>query len=577
MHTSAIRKIMARAPIPSAEEIVRLYETGELAAELARYHEGPEETEETFLQRCIELHNDQKIDLIIVPSQPGFTNVAGHEFFTAQHFYCEAIPKLNANVTALMECCRTLIERAGADGAAGQPNEAFRQWCVNNPAERAFVISGARSGEDLAKRFVTFALQAAGDVATAIDFVKSYDDERRLFAMAALGRMTISDASKAQEAIGVLEPFLSIVDDDNLRANSLFAAFDVLKKHNDAEKASAFVELAAKQPGPATLHSLAHVLWLHHKLLTSHAIQTALHALEAVQTDHQGTLRILDIGLHHLLSTNSAASAIDFLTATLRDGKITIESYSTTVSELKRNNRHRLYEIVVRWFLSGSMALCDSVRGLVDFEDKKPFDTSVGPLGLTPLQQIFICRKAIGFLFMRPVACCSIIASVLRAGDAEVVGPATDLLFDPFLLNYGGSARDYLKNIPSTDAAYNSIQKALANDSAYYAGLESVGEIKELHPSDYQRDVLRQRTHDDMRDARKSAENQSVLFNMVHRSTLLYGKRSLTYVLDDDGSSRAIALDLQSIGMSFEWPRREILDPVGLDHMLRVYRVEKLK
>jgi hypothetical protein len=39
---------------------------------------------------------------------------------------------------------------------------------------------------------------------------------------------------------------------------------------------------------------------------------------------------------------------------------------------------------------------------------------------LTPVQQIFLCRKAIGFLFIKPVVCCSIIVSVLRGGDAEV-------------------------------------------------------------------------------------------------------------------------------------------------------------
>lgn len=111
----------------------------------------------------------------------------------------------------------TLIERAGTDLAAGLPNDAFRQWCENNPAERAIVISEARLGEDLAKRFVTFALQAAGDVATAINFVKSYDDDRRLFGVAALGKMAIGDASKAEEATGVLEPFLSMVEEDNVR------------------------------------------------------------------------------------------------------------------------------------------------------------------------------------------------------------------------------------------------------------------------------------------------------------------------------------------------------------------------
>jgi hypothetical protein len=107
--------------------------------------------------------------------------------------------------------------------------------------------------------------------------------------------------------------------------------------------------------------------------------------------------------------------------------------------------------------------------------------------------------------------------------------------------------------------------------------VSKLGLIKELHPSDYERDVVRQRTYDEMRAAQKAAERESVLLSVVHRSTLLYGKRSLTYVLDDDGSRRAVALDLHSVGVSFEMPRQDVLDPVGLDLMLRVYRVEKLK
>jgi hypothetical protein len=575
MHTFAVWRIMALAPIPSAEKIVRLYAAGELAAELACYHEGPETAEEAFLQHCVELHNARKIDLVAVPSQPAFANVTGHDFFIAQHFYCEAIPKLRADVTALMECCRTLIERAGTDLAAGQPNDAFRLWCQNNPEQGASVIDSARTGDALANRFVTFALQARGDVTTAIDFIQSYDDERRLYGTAALGRMAIEDSSKAQEATAAFGPFLSVNNEDNLRANVLFAAFDILKKHNDAAKASAYVELAAQNAGPGTLHSLAHVVWLHHGLLTAQALGTALRALEAVQPEHQATLRTIDIGLHNLLGTDRAPEALDFLTATLQDGKIEIGVYSTTVSELKRNNRQRRYELIIRWLVSGSMALCASVHNLVDFQDKEPFYASVEPICLTPQQQLFVCRKVIGFLFMRPVACCSIIVSILRAGHLEVIEPATNLLFDPFLLNYGGSARDYLRTIASPDAAYGSVQTALVEYDAYFAGLEATGEIKELHPSDYQRDVLRQRTHDEMREVQKNAQQQSVFFNLVRRSTLLYGKRSLTYVLDHDGSSRAIPMELKSMGVSFEWPRRDILDPVGLDYMLRVYRLEK--
>ena len=144
-------------------------------------------------------------------------------------------------------------------------------------------------------------------------------------------------------------------------------------------------------------------------------------------------------------------------------------------------------------------------------------------------------------------------------------------------LSYGGAAKEYLNSIPATDLAYGAIQDALAKDREFYAGLEAAGTIKELHPSDYQRDVVLQRSNDEMRAAHKKAEGNSVLLSLVRRSTILYGRRSLTYVTDYDGSQRAVAMDLKSFEASFELPRREILDPVGLDYMLRVYRVEKLK
>jgi hypothetical protein len=152
----------------------------------------------------------------------------------------------------------------------------------------------------------------------------------------------------------------------------------------------------------------------------------------------------------------------------------------------------------------------------------------------------------------------------------------TDLLFDPMLLSYGGNAREYLKHIAATDPAHGPIQTALTKAEGFYAGLDATGTIKELHPSDYQRDVVRQRTHDEMRTVHKIAESKSVLLSLVHRSTILYGKRSLTYVRDHDGSQRAVAMDLKSFSTSFELPRREILDPVGLDYMLRIFRAEKL-
>ena len=568
---------MPFAPLPSPDEIVRLFKAGELSTELARYHEIADGEDDPFIQRCIALHNSGNIDLVSVPSQPAFADVTGHAFFIAQHFYCEAIPQLDTNAMALMECCRILIEQAGADGAATQPNGAFLAWCQNNPNEGAVVIREARTGNELAKRFVTFALQAANDIDSAIDFVQSYVDDRQVFGMTALAGMNFVDATAAQKATAVLEPFVADGGDDNVRANALFAAFAVLKKHNDAEIAGRLIHAAAKEPGPATLHGLAEIIWLHNGLVNDQALRIALLALEAVDREHLGTVRILDMALRRLLGTEREALALDTLTVKLRDGRLTVENFEMTAHELTHGNPQRLYELIVHWFLSGSIALCSNVSDLVGPDKERAFDSTVQPLGLTAAQQIFLCRKAIGFLFIKPVVCCSIIVSVLRAGDKDSERRVTELLFDPILLNYGGEAKEYLKRIPATDSAYGPIQNALAKDAEFYAGLNATGTIKELHPSDYQRDVIRQQTHDEMQMIRKIAESKSVFFNLARRSTILYGKRSLTYVPDLDGVQRAVPIDLKSFSTSFELPRADILDPTGLDYMLRVFKVEKLK
>jgi hypothetical protein len=170
-----------------------------------------------------------------------------------------------------------------------------------------------------------------------------------------------------------------------------------------------------------------------------------------------------------------------------------------------------------------------------------------------------------------------VLVPVLRLGDRDVESPVVDLLFNPILLSYGGDVKEYLKSIPTTDPAHGPIQTALAKDRHFHAGLEATGTIKELHPSDYQRDVVHQSATDEMRTARKKAESKSFLLSSVHRSTILYGKRSLTYVADTYGNRRPVAMDLKSFEASYEFPRREILDPVGLDYMLRLYRVEKFK
>lgn len=222
---------MAVAPVPSQDEIVRLYSAGELAHELARYHVRAADNTDPFVNLCVRLHNNGDIDLLSVASQPAFATLATQEFFTAQKFYCRAIPKLQTTARPLMQCCQSLVEQAGADGAALRPKNAFLSWCGSNRVEANKVIGEARAGDPLARGFLASALQAVGDPDQAIDFVRSYDDDRRLAGMAALSAMSFPGAAEAHKAIAVLQPFVADAGNDRVRMCALFAAFDILKKH----------------------------------------------------------------------------------------------------------------------------------------------------------------------------------------------------------------------------------------------------------------------------------------------------------------------------------------------------------
>jgi hypothetical protein len=425
---SVREKIMTFAPIPSADEIIRLYVAGELSAELASYHETVDDEERIFTERCLILHNSRDIDLTKVPAQPAFSRILGHAFFILQHFYCEVIPRLETSAAALMECCRILIKQAGADGAASQPNGAFRAWCHRNPNKRAEVIGAARMGDELAKQFVTFALHAADDAEMAIDFVQTYTDDRRISGMTAIGGITFADAAAAHKAIRILEPFIADSTDDHVRANAILVAFDVLVA-------------AAKAPGPLTLGGLAQIVWLKHSMLDDQGLRTALLILETVDPEHLGTIRMIDSGLRCLLDTKNEALALNFLTAKLRDGKLSLKNFEATSHELRYQKPQRQYELVVQWLLSGNDALCNGVFELVRVDKDYAFDSTVEPFLLTAVQKILLCRKVVGYLFTKPVTCCSIIVSILRTGDREVEDLLADLLFNPMLLSYGGKLR----------------------------------------------------------------------------------------------------------------------------------------
>jgi hypothetical protein len=144
-------------------------------------------------------------------------------------------------------------------------------------------------------------------------------------------------------------------------------------------------------------------------------------------------------------------------------------------------------------------------------------------------------------------------------------------------MNYGGAIRNYLGSIGSGDHAYQFVQDALKQSDRYLDGLKSAGDIKEFHPSEHERQTERVRFFEEMQKAQKEAMKKSVILNLIKRSVILYGKRSITYIPGPNDTTQPLEMELKNHGVTMEFPRMEVTDPVGLNLGLRMFRAERLK
>jgi len=338
------------------------------------------------------------------------------------------------------------------------------------------------------------------------------------------------------------------------------------------------VAAASATPGPLVQLNLVRAVSQQAKRIDRSSMKAVLDALRVIDPTKAGLVHELDHALYTLLELPDGDLVLDYLSDILSpdDSGFGLKQFDSVKHQLATGDRDRLFKLVVRWLLTGNHKLCAAASDiLTTAEHPTPFNTTTEGLGLTGADHIFLAYKAIGYLFTNPVVAASIIVASLRDCDKAAAKALGELLFDPLLVNYLGKARDYLRSIKAGDAAHGPVKKALKLADAYVKGLNTKGPIKELHPSEYQRSVERMRTQDMMRSAHKQAEKMSVIMSLVHRSTLLYGRKSITFVPDPNNKRRPVTMDLHSFSTSFELPRMEILDPVGLSLILLQFRVAK--
>jgi hypothetical protein len=563
-------------PVLTDTELVARYQAGALLSSLR----NPKDTalETAYHAQLSSLHNSGRIDLIGLTASPDFSSLGKQDYFFIVQVYADVIPLLKASVTDMLAVANRFAMHANRNGFSYMTDDATRLWMSNDLRRAREILDLAKADPSISQELLRTALVATGDDEDINTFLQMPDHRRRV-AIAAIGAIRPASPKMAGTRLALLVEITANDIEEENRFAAIFAAFAILHAMPTLAPKSVprIINSIEARPSDEGRTALLQELWRKSGLFTDADVKSAL-AVVCAGAIPQSAINMLSGALGHLLGGPHYDLALDTLTDLIAsDGKaLPFEGFSSLKHHLQTLDREKQFSIAVRWFNTGDVALCTAAASMVGgHQAAPPFDDTLAHRGLTDGQIVVICHKAFGYMFMAPLVFASFMVAALRANISSIQADLIHLLQETALINYGETAVKYLKTIPKSDVAYTSIQSALKQYRAYIKGLKIAKPIKELQPTDYQRGAVRQKHYVLGNEIRKKAEQQSIFRNMVQRSTILYGRKAITYLGEAGGHPRV--MELKSFTAGIETPGMGTLDPVGLEYLVLLLRTSKPK
>ena len=572
------------------QEIIKALEAGRWLEFVSRYNLRDDADEASMRALAIGLHDAGRFDLLAAIDEFDDDGDA-FRFYEIQQFYSDALPQLDAEPAAMLKAVRRLVEEGGPNRDGGFMALPFRDWCKG--AGRATAIATLLDFK--APRddwYLRLALEGAsasdpdGALDWALALVAGQAGPPRTAALEALGSLGPTPALAAR-AIAALRQHLEQETDDQSLGIGLYAAIEL---HGRGEQANpvdtgAIVTLAAKSGGSEMRRRAMQALWFQWKSATPAILDQLIQVAETIDGSDAVAVDHLDHALYQMISGEHVERAIGIVRTLLsaNRGTLTVHSFDGFEHQLLTQHRARFETLAVEWFVSGDRALGEAVMALVAKVHGAPMvlRPDLTPFGYGPAELIFLARKAVGYLFTTPISAASLLMAIMRTGVSDAIKGATELLFDPLLVNYSGELGEHLREAAKdmNDPASPHVAAALQQLETYLDGLRAVGRVKALDPSERERMIEWRRRQQEMEEAMKAGEKESIFSQLATKVVLLYGNRSITYVPpfgDEPGPERRMVTEMQSHHHSHEYARMIVVDPHGIDLTLRHFRVERL-
>lgn len=578
----------AAAPPTRAEILQKAAEGSLLDALFDEYGRHWFEPDDPTIALLASLHNEGEIDLLALVSPAALEPHKGHRFFQGQHLYQALITKLDASAEALMWAVETLRVAAGQDAAAGFPIEEFAKWCGGDPKRPAELLALIDAEVPHADRYLIIAIKNGVAVDPtyftdrAYQFLETGTEMQRLGAINALGQIDLPTEADWDRLITAFNAALAPDPGDDVRSALLQAvARRVPGASPDRIASLEAVAVRAITPlGEQLLFEAARTLAFSFGDLPSTLVDVLFGALMAVDAGHQGTIDLLDLALVKLVEIGASEKARSFVEIVLgrQEGALKFKQFDSLIHKIFELGGVVLEDWVIAWLRLGIFRLCDQMDKAMfgAGTDEILFAIDFTRFGLREAEYAFLARKTIATFFLKPMVMTSILTSLVRFAPPAAAEEIEALLIEPVLMNYSGVASDFLKPVADdpADAAAPAAGRALHGLETYIEGLRTIGIVKELQPSERERQLEWERHSDAMNEAMRAARKKSIFAQIATESMMLYGNRAVSWIDHPDEPPRRVETELASIGSSFEMPRVDTVDPLGLQLMLLHFRAE---
>jgi hypothetical protein len=555
----------------------------------------PNHSDHAILQtELIALHHEGLIDIIAEFASLKNNSTDQPDLFITKYIFENTLPELVAAVKPVMSCLIHLFQEAGQDLAAYSSIECFTNFCEREPSRPQEALVEIEASPN------TFAelLPATLIAGSRIDFsfylhetIRLCEDknaELKRLAVHSVGKLNWPQGLALMDyAFTALENINSVEIDDQILSCVIKSAFSLFQQDKTQEqRAITLIDSTLRKGGDCALLAASEIFGLHSGELPTILLDAVFRDLMRIKPQNRRILNNVDIGISHLLKKGDLEKAIHLLEALLLEhpNKISMEDFKTSSREIL-NDTVLINKVLTRWFLSGDWVLCDGVRTIIEASQGDDMRLEVDKAELSSSDDnhiLFVARKAIGFLFTKPITAVTILLSLMRnTQDDQILENLGDLLFDPLLLNFTGKARDYVVQqcrLESGEVKV-AIDKVLTKVDEYLEDLYSVGNLAALHPSETHREAYHRFISQKLAESWKAAEAQSVFLSsgMVSKYAILYGRKTINYVYASNGQTYRMENDLQNYRAELEIPRMQQVDPFMLGYILRTFKTERFK